>query len=463
MLEYIVKFNKLPQELKDDVSTPLVMASIDELEERFGVNLATVIMRVMVKEISFTDLKQFFIEEFQLSEPMAEQLQVELAGRVFLKVADYLDIDLEAIVSQMGQETAPPGPDMMMAPAAPATAESQVRGAQFFFSSEDEEEIRELTKKSSAIPQSQVQVQVNNAANLESRLNIVIVKAEINFGSEELTTRFKLILQTYLRGIRTRLDTKLTLTKAFESGGLGFDSDSAEMVLGLADKSEELLANEPKKEITDARPPQNSLNSLMAVGARDIEYDLAKELAKKEAAKNSAASVPAAVEPEQAATPDSGSIAQPEVAIPAFSKMPAGVQAEPEMEPLVIKHAPEIGNKVKMTDIKYVPKTMEPSEELGFMDLASFRRLEKEPEKVTGKIAEKIKLLENENYGKKLEAVKAWRQSPVNKLYLSIGEAAIANNKPIDIIIEERRAGGADTLTSEEFEAIMSLNKDLRY
>jgi len=459
MLEYIVKFNKLQQKLKDEVSTPLVMASIDELEERFGVNLATVIMRVMVKEINFTDLKQFFMEEFELSEPMAEQLQVELAGRIFLKVADYLGIDLEAIVSKTSEETIPPGPDMMVAPAAPAAAESQVRGAQFFFSPEDEEEIRELTKKTVAVPQAQV----NNAANLESRLEIITTKAEINFGSEELTNRFKLILRTYLRGIRTRLDTKLTLTKAFESGGLGFDSDSAEIVLSLADKSEELLASEPKKEIAVIKPPANSLDTLMAVGARDIEYDLAKELAKKAAAKNSSTLMSAVVEPNQGVAQTAVSAPQTEIAKPTTSIMPSTPQLEPEMEPLVIKYAPEAGNKVKMADIKYVPKTMEPIEELGFMDLASFRRLEKEPEKITGKIREKIKLLEEESYGKKLEAVKAWRQSPVNKLYLAIGEAAIANNKPIDIIIEERRSSGEDSLSSEEFEAIMSLNKTLRY
>ena len=442
------------------MSTPLVMASIDELEDRFRVNLATVIMRVMVKEISFTDLKQFFIEEFQLSEPMAEQLQVELAGRIFLKVADYLGIDLEAIVSTPNEEAVPPGPDMMMAPSAPAAAASQVRGAQFFFSPEDEEEIRELTKKTVAMPQAQV----NNAANLESRLEIITTKAEINFGSEELTNRFKLILRTYLRGIRTRLDTKLTLTKAFESGGLGFDSDSAETVLSLADKSEELLANEPKKiESAAVRPSADTLDKLMAVGARDIEYDLAKELAKKEAAKNNTVSAPLTIESQPLSVPAAESETQPEIAIPAFSKMPAVAQPTPEMEPLIIKHAPEVGNKVKMADIKYVPKTMEPTEELGYMDLASFRRLEKEPEKITGKIREKIKLLEEESYGKKLEAVKAWRQSPVNKLYLAIGEAAIANNKPIDIIIEERRSSGEDLLSSEEFEAIMNLNKSLRY
>ena len=460
MFDYLLKFNKLPQELRDEVSTPLVMASIDELEDRFRVNLATVIMRVMVKEISFTDLKQFFIEEFQLSEPMAEQLQVELAGRIFLKVADYLGIDLEAIVSKTSEETIPPGPDMMMAPSAPAAAESQVRGAQFFFSPEDEEEIRELTRNTVAVPQAQV----NNAANLESRLEIITTKAEINFGSEELTNRFKLILRTYLRGIRTRLDTKLTLTKAFESGGLGFDSDSAETVLSLADKSEELLANEPKKiESAAVRPSADTLDKLMAVGARDIEYDLAKELAKKEAAKNNTVSAPLTIESQPLSVPAAESETQPEIAIPAFSKMPAVAQPTPEMEPLIIKHAPEVGNKVKMADIKYVPKTMEPTEELGYMDLASFRRLEKEPEKITGKIREKIKLLEEESYGKKLEAVKAWRQSPVNKLYLAIGEAAIANNKPIDIIIEERRSSGEDLLSSEEFEAIMNLNKSLRY
>ncbi len=447
MFDYLVKFNKLPQELRDEVSTPLVMAAIDELEERFRVNLATVIMRVMVKEISFDDLKQFFIEEFELSEPMAEQLQLELAGRVFLKVADYLGIDLERIISSEQPQTS--GPDTMtIAPPAAVPAEDQVRGAQFFFSPEDEQEIRELTKKTIEVPQEA------NTENLEDRIVKIIEKAEINFGSEDLTNRFKLILRTYLRGIRTRLDTKLTLTKGFESGGLGFDSDSAEGVLALADQSEKLLAAEPLKKPPAIAVPEDrqvaaaaggqkqDLAQLQAIGARDIEYDLAKELAKKEQAGAANQEAPTAEAPKE---------------------QPLAPPPLPVADTIIIKRPPETGNKVKMEDIKYVPKSMGPTDELQYFDLASLRRLDKEPAAATAKILSKIKLLEEESYGRRLEGIKAWRQSPVNKLYLSIGEQAMAKNQPIEIIIEERNTAGEETLTGEEFEAIMALNKNIRY
>lgn len=431
--------------MKDAVSTPLVMAAIDELEARFKVNLATLIMRVMVKEIAFQDLKEYFVSEFGLSEPMAEQLQLELAGKVFLKVADYLGIDLEALVKQHEQA------EVQVAPTAPVN--TGVQSSQFFFSTEDEEEIRQLTQKSTT----EVPVVAPAGVDLEERLNKVIEKADINFGSEELTNRFRLILRTYLRGIRTKLDTRLTLTKNFEAGGLGFDSDSAENVLNLADQSEALVQAEPIRKPPALPVPEDQLlqasqqSTAPVLGARDVEYSLEKTIADRQAA---------GLAPGQQV---SAPTAQPEPASAFSVPVTAPTTNSEEPETLVIRRPIDSNSKPKVQDIKFVPKTMGPVEELLYMDLTAFRRYEKEPIAIANKIREKIKILENENYGKKLEAVKAWRQSPVQKLYITIGEAAMSKNQPVEIIIQERLDAGEETLTNEEFEVIMNLNRDLRY
>jgi hypothetical protein len=51
----------------------------------------------------------------------------------------------------------------------------------------------------------------------------------------------------------------------------------------------------------------------------------------------------------------------------------------------------------------------------------------------------------------------------VNRLYLSIGEKSISENKPIDVIIEEKRNKGEDYLTLDELKSVMDLNKRLRF
>jgi hypothetical protein len=122
-----------------------------------------------------------------------------------------------------------------------------------------------------------------------------------------------------------------------------------------------------------------------------------------------------------------------------------------------------IDGKVRMDDVKYVPKLMGPVDELREMDLTNFRRINSDSTKAAEKIKEKIYFLEDESYSQRLKGIKSWRQSPVNKLYLEIGEESIVNKKPINVIIDERKASGRDFITSEEFTAIMELNKDLRY
>jgi len=134
----------------------------------------------------------------------------------------------------------------------------------------------------------------------------------------------------------------------------------------------------------------------------------------------------------------------------------------PKIKPL-IRLAVEPESKVRVEDVKFVPRVMGPIDELKFLDLINWRRLDKEPAKITKKVKEKIELLEEESYAKRLEGIRCWRLSPVNRLYLAMGQASISNNQPVDVIIEERKKQGEEYLTSQEFEAIMDLNRELRF
>lgn len=467
MLDYIVKFNKLPPELKDEISSPAVMAAIDELEEHYRVELASLIMKVMAKDILFGSLADYFVEEYRLDRLSAEQLQAELAGRVFFKVADYLGIDLETVLSA-APEPASEDADLMSVSARPAAAPaSGIQGAQFFFSPDDEEEIRKLSDNLGRPPEV-------NTKLVDEKLEAILKEANINFGSAAVADRFKQIVRTYLKGIRGRLDTKLTLTKAFDAGGLNFDEESAEKIMALSDRSEALAKAEKMKPPAKIAVPEDKLAGLKAVGAADLEYDLAKEMEKRQAAK--AEAVKPLFTPSRPASPPAGPGAPvkpaPPKLPPAKKPVPSGAgakeapAAKPAAEPekLALKRPLETsGGKKKMEDVKYVPRTSGPVDELGLMDLVAFRRMDKEPQLASAKIKEKIKTLEEEQYSKRSEAIKAWRQSPVNRLYLAVGEEAMTKNKPVDIIIEERKSGGQDTLTGEEFEAIMNLNRDLRF
>jgi len=114
-----------------------------------------------------------------------------------------------------------------------------------------------------------------------------------------------------------------------------------------------------------------------------------------------------------------------------------------------------------MHDIKPMPKVMGPIEELQFLDLVNFRRLGKTSAEITAKILLKIKLLEKDGYDKMVAGVRAWRESPVNRLYLRLGQEAIASGQPLKEAIATRQKMGQESLNMEEVEAMVSLNSKL--
>ena len=405
MLEYLKKFNNLPADIKRKVSNQEAIAVIEALEKKYQVALAALVMKVMVKEIALADLAQALVKE-NLAAVRAEELARELREKIFSSLGEYFS-----------------------APAEPAGAKEsapKVKGASFFFSADDEAEIRELAKNIGQPAKIE-----KPAIPLEQKLEEVIGRAQINFGSLELADRFRQILKIYLRGIRNRLETKMTLVKPLVNGGLSFDHDSAEKVMVLADKAIKAKPGEIM-----APPPKIKLPELAAIG-REAAYDFSR--LKKLDTGHELPTPPKPVAPPAAA-----------------GQMP------------LIKRRFEAENlsqsaKARIEDVKFVPKVMGPIDEIKYLDLTAFRRLGGDPFKTAEKIKSKLALLEEESYGKRLEGIKAWRLSPIFKLYLALGGLSISANKPIDVIIEERKLAGGEYLTADEFRAIMDLNKNLRF
>jgi len=131
--------------------------------------------------------------------------------------------------------------------------------------------------------------------------------------------------------------------------------------------------------------------------------------------------------------------------------------------PAAARPAPSIASsRPKLHDIKPMPKVMGPLEELKFLDLVNFRRLGTDPSQATAKILAKIKLLEKDGYDKMVAGVLAWRQSPVNRLYLRLGQAALNKDTTLQNLIATHVAD-SNYLTWDEIQAIIKLNSRLSF
>lgn len=464
MLGYLQKFNNLPADLRQKVSDEPAMKKIEALEKKYNLPLAALIMKVMVREVALNDLSGYLLKE-NLVASQADELALELRKNIFSSLESYFSAG-----------AAIPTMDAPALPASPA-GEPKVKGASFFFSSDDEEEIRKLTQKIVMAENS-----VPAPITTDDKLKEIINRAQINFGSVELAERFAQILRTYLRGIRNKLDVRAALMKPFLNGGLSFDEDSAEKVMILSDKVLNSKPGEPIKPMPKIRIPELEKSDipLRREISRDAAYDFSKLAAAGDKIKNDLKKLDTG---HELAPAPSGAVSvpitrknppqQPEKApgapknIPDAVKPPAPAASDLGTMPL-IKRRFEAENlsqsqKVKIEDVKYVPRVMGPLDEIKYMDLINFRRLDREPVKSAEKIKSKINLLAEEDYGKRLEGVKFWRLSPINKLYLEIGSSSISENKPVDVIIEERKMAGLDYLTADEFKVIMDLNKSLRF
>jgi hypothetical protein len=513
MINYLEKFNNLPDVIKQAISSEEAMAAIAEIENAYDVSLATVIMRVVVKDISILDLSKFFVFEHEMDAKRAEDLVKELKAKVFYLIADYLGFESD--------KRAPSALEMKI--------KSEIGGdikkaasSSFFFSSEDEEEVSELAKKvNSFVDKDELTRQKEELTKqMDMKLNMILNQITVKFSSMEMTNRFRYVISAYLRGIRNRIDTRQVLKKDIPSGGLEFDDILVDRILSIVDKvnTEEIKKDDIKKPAGRISVPEDAIanrsdnkkeayNELKLAGVRDMDYDFSKftaaknveteklkveveeagteaELEKKKSEKPKEKNDEIVIDLSVREKLDSiiNEVSQeymakkPETTVPIktpeLQMEKAGIEEKKSIEPNLqsdninivnIRQPAEDSGRRRMEDVKYVPKLTGPIEELGEMTLVDFRRLSHDPSVSARKISEKISILEEENYGQRLAGIKAWRQSPVNKLYLEIGRQSISNKMGVEEVINNLRNAGSDFLTSDEFSSIMDLNKDLRF
>ncbi len=511
MFDYLQQFNSLPKDLRDKVSSPVAMAALAELEKKYQLDLAMAVMKVMIKSLAIKNLPAYFISDFNLSQVNAENLSKELVAKIFLSAASYLGLEKEARI-----------------------------------------------------------------LDLDTDINLIISEAGLVIPSSDLVNRFKSILSTYLKGVRSKLAARDALTKAVNMGGLNLtpaevdrvfkiceqktfkslevnlatvskitppvsrldkiiasaDGASSEYNLKQALASGQTKKIEPqvsKPEVTSRPEVKREVNKLDTTHELPIpEKELALPLVDKNEIINKTTRVEAAkIEPAKAVvaqttvrsfrpqssstpaakvmpvpvvapvvTPVKTPIISPAVAAVANSTVEPKATSEqkkisPEMKPAIKVTPPEFKTvlpptpivipepvvpkpvaaarpifapsilKQAMHDIRPVPKVMGPIEELQFLDLINFRRLGKTPAEITAKIFSKIKLLEADGYDKMVAGVRAWRQSPVNRLYLKMVQEAIGKGVTIKDYAVAIQKEKKDYLTLEEIEGILAMNSKL--
>ncbi len=551
MLSYLKKFESLPIDLRKKVSNKEVIGKISQLENKYELDLVPLIIKIIIKDISWNNLIQYLMEDFSINVISAENLKDDLATQVFYNIADYLGIEVvkkekkdpeeKVFLPKTNEEKRLPAYEHDNDELDLVKVEKDDKGKEKkeldIFGKEEERELEEIA----------LTMDEKDKDNKDKRdekfiqiLDDIIREIEVSLSSEASQKRFRNIILTYLKGIRTKAKTRYALGKDFDKGGLGLGEKTIDNIIFLSDKYIKLNDTDNKggekrkdsifdfdkeanlggpdlpsknyyskpdeqEELTEPVEEKKSLD-LKNMPNRDIDYDLASlkksfdELSKSKAKKDeeelknkqeeSEYDLEEILKTNLEEKEDSQEIIKKEdkkkedeliKELRKNKKKEVGKDKSEEKESIISNFSQEednivkqdkkikreggsiFGFKKKINDIKKPPKLLNPVSELKYIDLFTFRRLGDNPQKRIEKIKEKISNLEKKFFYRKVQGVQAWRQSPVNRIYLNMGNESIVYSKSIDDIIKGRKKENKDYLEKDEFESIMDLNNDLKY
>lgn len=482
MFDYLQQFNKLPKNLRDQVSSSSVMAIITELESKYKVDLAATVMKVMVKNIGIKELSSYLMSESGLAPEAANELAREMREKIFMLVASYLGLsneqralDLDKDISFIIKEAGLVLPSAVMVGRFKNILATYLRGVRSKIDTRNSlakdakigglnlspEEIDRVFKicsayKFSSLAISAAQPEATTApepANIVSKPKTEVLGVPPRLA--EIMAQADQADGYNLKQVLASKSIKPSSSSSKIDTSHELNPPKAQLDLPRPKPAAAVLTAKPAvptpavSAVSPQKPPSNKL-SFFDKAAKLIS------LSQKDKVKIPKPLTPVSV-PTPAATPKPTpmvkSVGPIKVATKPVNSGPVGTAAS--------RPVPAPSPRPVMHDIKPMPKVMGPIEELQFLDLVNFRRLGSDSGEAVNKIFAKIKLLEKDGYDRMVLGVKAWRQSPVNHLYLRLGQEAIAKGQSIKEILAAKKKAGIDSLSPEEISAIISLNSKL--
>lgn len=496
MISYLQKFNSLPKPIRDKINDPAVMARISELGSAYKANLASTVMRVMAGEIRLENLGAYLINDLGLSADNARALEQQLRRSVFSEVLDYLlgpAAGAKLVFSEHDESEVRKQAQPLAAPDFDAAIEQSVQ---------------------TIVEQSRV----NFSDPLGSGKFRQVMKTYLRGTRDRLATLDSLIKPAELGGIALSRDTAervMILAGNFLSAAVRSAGNSAQKPAAKIPVVEEqnmpIVSSSPKlvssqalasgeytleasltqqgKKVVPATPDKvfkaaslssetlKNTSSMRPAPSKPIAqpFDVDHELmppapAIVRAAATLSVKAPAGSKPEkpaifqrkQSAAASSRQVIKEAIAKPPLDKeklrtiaapLPAGVDN-------TIRSA---SGKVIMNDVRHNAHAQSPIDELKDFTLVNFRRLDPDPAKAIVKLRDMLENLGREDYGRKIEGIVAWQQSPLNRLYLLVCRKSLDENVPISAILDRERKKEPTFMRPDELSAIISLNRSLKF
>jgi len=439
---YISKLNRLSPALQAQLSDDKFLAKIDGLEEQYGIKAVLLLLDLLLNELDYSSLDDKLIADYGFNIFLAK----EIKGR-------FGELIEELGSAMSGAESTPKPAEIKIEPIK-AVKKIKAQPVDFSTSSFSDSDEAEVKKYLAQTPKETI--------DYAALTREIISQFSYKPDNEIIAKRLENIILARVKEIRDDLETKEVLLKGKKVGGLEFTEDQADDLLGLIRRyasqapikmidTDDVLVKLPT---SAASQPKIEMEDGLPVVKMPVEPINVKQSQKLSDADNIRGNneLPAG---------------QNNVKIkPVIEKSLPAPQPQPfdtgKMIPESVLNA-KTALKPNLDDVKLERKTMGPIDELENMTIIEFRRLAGDQQSAVGKLKEKINLLEKEGFNRRLEGINAWQKNEVNKFYRLLGQLSMSEGKSIEDVIKERLIGGKPTLALDEFNAVMELNRDLRY
>lgn len=269
---------------------------------------------------------------------------------------------------------------------------------------------------------------------VDQHVNNVVARLKIQFHDEKIRARFMNLLTTFFRGLRTEKEVEYVLGTPKASGGLEISKEKISLVLIILRQELEAIAKE----------------------RRDIVVE-------KKAEGQAASAVPQLMPPPPVVSKQPAVVrrqsalkteATEETVIPFKPVTPKPIIQKPTSQP-------SQPAKPRLESFDASRRLIGPVEELAAMNLENFRRLGRGEEEKMEALLEKFQVLKEQSLVKKMEGIKAWKASPLFRLYLVMTLKGIQEKKSVSAVIEEKQIKNEECLTLSEYEMLAKLNRRL--
>lgn len=271
--DFLNKFNNLPDQLQQLVSSSEAVAVIEEIERKYDILLAAFVMKIMTKDIPLELIGSHIMKEFSKNASDATNIAKDLIDKVFKPALGYLIPQVEQTAVETKALSAEKGKSkedavhtltkdkslkkVKVENPNPSTEDvkksielhdqvekSGIAGkkATLIFHEEDEKEIEEF-KNNSLSPDTTKISQKDSEAFVDD----LIIEFELPIQNEKQKKKFHNLVDSRFKGIRDDLELHDMLIRPREVGGMDFNTALAEAIVGKIKNFVKFRINQEKE------------------------------------------------------------------------------------------------------------------------------------------------------------------------------------------------------------------------